>query len=172
MTGPATRTDIVDVYVFRRPPRPRGAAMFLQLLRAQTVALPGTWHPVMGHMEPGEIAAETALRELREETAYGPDAGLLGFWQLETPNTYFLHSHEAIVMSPCFAAEVARDREPVLDPTHDAARWIERAQVDRNFLWPGQRTAIGQIVRDLLEPGSAVEPVLRIDPRAPRRRGG
>lgn len=178
MAGPPIRTDIVDVYVFRRPLshvrsegsegriRPTTSLQFLQLHRGPHVSLPATWHPVMGHMHDGETAARTALRELREETGYASGAGLLGFWQLEQPNVYFLHSHEALLMSPCFAVEVQSDREPIIDADHDAARWVRRAYVDRCFLWPGQRSAIASLVRDILEPGSPVERALRIDPAA------
>jgi len=163
MAGPSIRTDIVDVYVFRRPAGRTRAVEFLQLHRVATEKdLARTWQPVMGHVEGAERAAETALRELREETGFGIGHGLIGFWQLETPNTYFLHSHECLVMSPCFAAQVAPVVEPVLDAAHDAHRWIDRAAVDRWFLWPGQRQAIAQIVRDLLEPGALAEPMLRI----------
>lgn len=168
MAGPELRTDIVDVYVFRRPAGRSRDAQFLQLRRAAAEkSLAGTWQPVMGHMQAGETAARTALRELEEETGFGPGAGLGGFWQLESPNTYFLHSHEAIVMSPCFAAEVAGDAEPRLDASHDAHRWVGRAEADRFFLWPGQRQAIREIVRGLLEPGAPTEALLRIDPASP-----
>ena len=166
MTGPAIRTDIVDVYVFRRPSGGTARVEFLQLHRqVGEKDLPGTWQPVMGHMEAGETAARTALRELGEETGFTPAAGLTGFWQLESPNAYFLHSHECFVMSPCFAVEVEPALEPRLDASHDTYRWVGRSGVDRAFLWPGQRQAIGQIVRDVLEPGAPAEPVLRIDPK-------
>ncbi|MEX0744634.1 MAG: NUDIX domain-containing protein [Phycisphaeraceae bacterium] len=164
MTGPPIRTDIVDVYVFRRPATGRTAGMqLLQLHRTAKVALPNTWQPIMGHMHDGETAARTALRELHEETGYSPATGLLGFWQLERVNTYFLHSHESIIMSPCFAAEVG-DREPALNVEHDAFRWVRHDHVDRHFLWPGQRLAIGDVLRDILDPTSPAEPLLRLDP--------
>ena len=151
--GPTIRNDIVDVYVFRRRPAGgRQTVEFLQMHRVPGIALPDTWQPVMGHMEEGETAARTALRELREETGYAPGDGLLGFWHLELVNTYFLHAHENIVMSPCFAAEVVDGRDPVMDHTHDALRWVTREQADRSFLWPGQRTSIQQILRDILDP--------------------
>ncbi|MEX2545988.1 MAG: NUDIX domain-containing protein [Phycisphaeraceae bacterium] len=188
--APPIRTDIVDVYVFRTPPatpatpatpitpatlpappnpnlevrNPRSEIHFLQLHRVPTISLPNTWQPIMGHMHEHETAAQTALRELAEETGYAPGAGLVSFWQLEEPNTYFLHSHQCIIMSPCFAAHVAGDIEPTLDADHDAVRWVPRPYADRAFLWPGQRTAVAAIVRDILDPTSPVEPLLRIDP--------
>lgn len=159
MAGPGVRTDIVDVYVFRH--EHGTGAEFLQLRRTSP-PLAGTWQPVMGHILPHETATAAALRELREETGYAPDRGLRALWQLECPNVFFLASADAMMLSPCFAAWVDPQVEPVLDASHDAVRWIPRDRCDRDFLWPGQRQAIDQIVRDLLPPGSPVAPILRV----------
>jgi 8-oxo-dGTP pyrophosphatase MutT (NUDIX family) len=158
MPGPSVRTDIIDVYVFRRQ---RETTAFLQLRRC-VPPLSGTWQPVMGHVEPGETAAAAAVRELREETGFGHDAGLLGLWQLESLNAFFLAQADCVMLSPCFAAEVSPDCEPVLDATHDAARWVAAADADHAFIWPGQRQAIAQIVRDILPPDSPVAAALRL----------
>jgi dATP pyrophosphohydrolase len=157
---------VIDVYVLRRG---QGCAVeFLQMHRAKGV-LSGTWQPVMGHSHEGETAVQTALRELREETGFAPDAPgstgplkLLNLWQLEEPNIYFLASLDTIVMGPCFAAEVAGGAEPVLNDEHDAHRWIERAHADRYFLWPGQRKALRQIIDDVLSPDAPSAPLLKI----------
>ena len=47
MPGPQLRSDIVDVYVFRRVAAPRGAAEFLQLRRVSGIRMGGSWQPVM-----------------------------------------------------------------------------------------------------------------------------
>ena len=163
MPGPTLRTDIVDVYVFRcRKPGHACDVEFLQLRRAASAVLPGSWQPVMGHTLDGETAAQAALRELREETGFAPGAGVEAAWQLEEPNAYFLARLDCVMLSPCFAVRVAAGVEPTLNPEHDAARWVKRDATDRAFLWPGQRKAVAQIVRDVLEPGSPVEAVLRV----------
>ena len=161
MTGPAIRTDIIDVYVFRRGHRSRGVE-FLQLRRSSGT-LAKTWHPVMGHIEPGETATAAALRELAEETGYRPEDGLLGFWQLERVNTYFLARLDAVMMSPCFAAEADPNITPNLDEAHDQVRWVGHDHVDRTFMWPGQRQATGEILREVISPDSIASAVLRID---------
>jgi len=167
MIGPPVRTDIVEVYVFRLDARIDPLAnqasvanqalhlTFLQMHRARGV-MATTWQPVMGHIEPvqeghrGESAIGTAIRELAQETGYTTQAGLIGFWQLESVSPYFMAKDNCVMMSPCFAAQVADDIEPVLNEEHDGYRWVRRDHVDRMFVWPGQRIAIDQIVRDLV----------------------
>jgi len=167
MAGPSVRTDIVDVYVFRHGAAGgRGDVQFLQMRRCHG-AMAGTWQPVMGHVEEGETATEAAARELAEETGWEcqPHAStspVLGFWQLEPVTTYFLNQLDCIMMSPCFAVEVASDAEPTCDDAHDAHRWVRREETNMQFIWPGQRTAVAAILRDLVSPTSPVTDVLRI----------
>lgn len=64
--GAVVRSDIVDVYVFRRAAARTRGVEFLQLWRSSE-PLAKSWHPVMGHIEAGETAVECAMREVREE---------------------------------------------------------------------------------------------------------
>jgi dATP pyrophosphohydrolase len=162
----------VDVYVFRLTGSGCAGVEFLQARRV-TGKMAGTWQPVMGHSEDGESAVDTALRELAQETQYRPNIGLIRMWQLESVNTYFLASEDCVVMAAGFAVQVDVEVPPRLNDEHDAFRWIRRDHVDRVFVWPGQRVAIEQIVRDIL-PGvdsgdldqaakNSIAEVLRID---------
>lgn len=171
MPGASVRTDIVDVYVFRLcgvGAGRDGVVEFLHL-RRKTGKMSGTWQPVMGHVEEGETSVRTALRELAEETGYAPGKGLAAVWQLESVNGYFLAAEDCVMLCPCFAVQVQAGIDPVLDAAHDGFRWVRRDRVDREFVWPGQRAAIEQIVRDILpglaggEAESGVAKVLRID---------
>lgn len=122
---------------------------FLQLRRSQGV-MSGSWQPVMGHIQEGETAVGAALRELAEETGYRPGSGLVGLWQLELINTYFMAGEDVVVMSPSFAAQVEWGVEAVLDGGHDDVRWVRRDHAGRSFIWPGQRAAVEHIVEDIL----------------------
>jgi len=155
MAGPKLRTDIVDVYVFRRS---TGQHVELLQMRRATGALVDTWHPVMGHVHDGETAVQTAVRELMEETGFSAQV----MWQLEQPNIYYLASHDSMVLGPCFAVEVAADAEPTLNHEHDAHRWVSEARVDMDFLWSGQRQAIAQILRDLVPVDAPARGWLRV----------
>ncbi|MCC6580783.1 MAG: NUDIX domain-containing protein [Phycisphaeraceae bacterium] len=160
MPGPQLATDIVDVYVFRRAAAARDVA-FLQLRRAEAPMI-GTWMPVIGHIHEGETATAAALRELEEETGFAPGQGLLGLWSLQSPNIYYLADIDRMMLGPCFAAEVNVHAVPRLNREHDDCRWIPRDHADRAFLWPGQRDAVKQVVRDILDPDSPVADILRV----------
>ncbi len=155
MPGASIRTDIVEVYAFSvqalsendRSVCPE--VSFLQLRRSKG-QMSGSWQPVMGHVEENETSTDAALRELKEETGYAPNHGLIRLWQLESVNTYFLATDDSVMMSPGFAALVVPNIAPRLDDAHDGFRWVKRDHADRLFIWPGQRTAIDQIVRDIV----------------------
>jgi 8-oxo-dGTP pyrophosphatase MutT (NUDIX family) len=142
--GPRIRTDIVDVYVARR-----GALglEFLQLRRAKE-PLRGSWQPIMGHVEAGETAVQTAKREAKEEVGLA-GSGILGLWQLEQVHPFYIASSDEIVMSPRFVAEVGLTWKPVLNSEHSEFRWVQESKVGEMFVWPGQRAAIAEAGRVL-----------------------
>ncbi len=141
MTGVTVRTDLVDVYIFRIVPT--GELQFLQLLRA-TEPMNATWQPVMGHIEEGETAIETALRELQEEVALIAAAEQLH--ALEQVHPYFLPRLNAVFLSPRFALRVDADWAPVLNEEHTDWRWTASADVESRFMWPGQWASIREIM--------------------------
>lgn len=142
--GPRVRTDIVDVYVFRDG---AGGAIELLQLRRAGPPLEGSWHPVMGHVEPGETASACARRELGEEVGLAPgDGAWLGFWALERTHPYYVAAIDSIVLSPRFAAQVRAGWEPRLNVEHTAHRWVVSTEGDRWFVWPGQREAVREVV--------------------------
>lgn len=161
--GPRVRTDIVDVYLFARPPQQDGTVSFLQLQRAEE-PLAGTWHPVMGHVEPNESAVQCALRELAEEVGLTPSSpDLIGLWALEQVHPFYVASMDAVVMSPRFAAEVRFGWMPNPDSEHSAYRWV-RTDDANLFMWPGQRETVLEILDSLLPDNSPNREFLRILP--------
>ncbi len=153
--GPAIRSDVVDVYVFRAVIEGDPAAIeFLQLRRAEA-PLADTWQPVMGHVEKRETAVDCAVRELAEEIALRPgDPSWLGFWALEQTHPFYLAELDCIVMSPRFAARVAPGWTPTLDAEHTGHRWVRAADVERAFMWPGQKRACREVLDEIAQPGS------------------
>lgn len=164
---PRIRTDIVDVYVFRRWPADAAGRVdvyleFLQLFR-EGGRLSRTWQPVMGTIEAGETAHATAVRELWEEVGLKRSSGeILGMWALEQVSPFFLAQQDEIVLSPRFAVEVGPAWVPRLNEEHSAFRWIAGHQASRFFMWPGQLAAVKEVL-DLLRFGSEAEGILRVD---------
>lgn len=148
--GPALRTDVVDVYVFRENESAPGGVEFLQLLRNRS-PLAGTWQPLMGHIEEGETAAACAQRELAEEVGLrAGGAGWKGLWALEQVHPYYLPDLDAVVLSPRFAARVAPEWTPTLDDEHSDFRWVAAERVNECFYWPGQKKACREIIEEIV----------------------
>lgn len=158
---PDIRADLVDVYVMRECDC---AVEFLQLRRtAEPMA--GTWQPVMGHVEAGESAVRTAVRELGEEVGLrAGDPAWLGFWQLEEVHPYFVAALDAVVLSPRLAVLVDEVWEPDLsgDDAHNAQRWVGVNVVREMFMWPGQCRACEEAAGLLATRGSSLERALRL----------
>jgi len=160
--GPRVRTDVVDVYVFKRVSaagRARPENHFLQLLRSGP-PLENTWHPVMGHIEKGETAVDCAVREMEEEMGIRQgDAALVGLWALEQVHPFYIAAIDTIVMSPRFAAEVVSGWAPMLNAEHGEYRWVREGEIDASFMWPGQKAACREILSMIVPGGVAAEHV-------------
>lgn len=151
--GPRVRTDVIDVYVYRHAGSIHEPSIeFLQLLRSRE-PLKDTWHPVMGHIEPGETAHAAAMRELAEEVGLrAGDPHLLGVWALEQVHPFYIAAIDCIVMSPRFIAEVDHAWSPKLNGEHARFRWVPTYQAWRHVMWPGQRAAIAELMELLSLP--------------------
>ncbi len=161
--GPSIRADVVDVYVAREAAG--GGFEFLQALRAKQ-PLRDSWHPIMGHCEPGETAVGCALRELREETGLGAPgaAAAARVWALEQVHPFFIASLDAIVLSPRFVALAPSGWEPTLNAEHSAWRWVAEGETDARFMWPGQRAACREALALLRDRRSAGAEALLVWP--------
>lgn len=63
----------------------------LEVLLLERADRPGYWQSVTGSQDPGETLAQTARRELGEETGLDADPGTLVDWQLA--NEYEIYPH-------------------------------------------------------------------------------
>jgi dATP pyrophosphohydrolase len=144
------RFDMVACYVVR--PGPLGTEHeVLQLRRSPGEFLAGAWSTVRGKMHPGETAWGAALRELLEETGVAPDE----FYQVDTVDIFYLHGDDTLWHCPGFCALVARETQIVLNDEHDAQRWVPRSRIETDFLWPGERSQLREICREIMDNGPA-----------------
>jgi dATP pyrophosphohydrolase len=148
------RTHKIVVFVAR--PTSSGRHEFLQM-RRRTQPLAGTWQTVRGSIEAGETAAQAAIRELREETAVRP----VEFYRLGTVETFYDLDSDAVWHSAAFFALLADDATVTLNDEHDAVRWVNETEIDRQFMWPSEKPLIKEIKGELLT-DSLCKPHLRI----------
>ena len=153
------RPDLVDCWIYRVRD---DSIEILLLRRAAGRILAGLWQCVSGSLEPGERVAIGALRELREETAFGEDR-IENFFDLDLVNQFHEPSLDGVVTAAVFAVRVAADAEPTLSAEHDAARWMPLEAAHREVVWPGYRVAIERIRDDLSDPERAPWFALTLD---------
>jgi 8-oxo-dGTP pyrophosphatase MutT (NUDIX family) len=158
------RPDLVDCWMFRvgRTARDLERPEILLIRRAPGRILPGLWQCVSGSLEAGERVAMGALRELREETGFGPD-DIEGFFDLDLVNQFHEPSVDGVVTAAVFAVRLHPEAEPTLSQEHDGARWRTPEEAHDEVIWPGYRTAIERIRDDLSDPERAAWFELTLD---------
>ena len=105
------RPDLVDCWMFRVGMTARAVERpeILLIRRAPGRILPGLWQCVSGSLERGERVAVAALRELAEETGFGP-ADIEAFYDLDLVNQFHEPSVDGIVTAAVFAVRLRAGR--------------------------------------------------------------
>jgi dATP pyrophosphohydrolase len=147
---------LVDVYVIGRGADGRLHAL---TLRRSSGRSPGSWEAVHGHIEGGEHPAETAWREVIEETGLTPDR----LYNLSRVESFYLHRMDAVALVPAFVAMVSGTPAVTVSHEHDRAEWLPMAEARVRMAWPRCRRALDDIA-ELLAGGDAgpLEDVLRV----------
>jgi 8-oxo-dGTP pyrophosphatase MutT (NUDIX family) len=150
---------VVDVVVLAPAPHGRRDRWrVLTLRRAVGVRCTGAWELVHGRIEPGELPADAARREVFEET------GLVvqRLYALAV-NPFYLTPRNTIQMAVVFAAVVEHASVVMLSDEHDATAWRTPTAAITQLAWPREHEAVRYAIH-LLRDGDAgaVEDVLRI----------
>ena len=145
-----------------------GPMEILLMRRSPGDILSGLWQGVSGGVEPGEAAAAAALRELAEETGFGPRQ-IAAFYDLDQVNQFHEPSVGGILSSVVFAARVVMAAEPVLSAEHDSTRWVSPYDALGIVIWPAHRESIRRIVENLLDPERATWFELKLSGERARR---
>lgn len=134
----------------------------LQVLLLERADRPGFWQSVTGSQDPGEALAQTAQRELAEETGIVADAASLTDWNRQ--NRYEIYLHWRARYDPgvthntehVFGLTLPFAQDVVLAPREHLAwvwlPWHEAA--DRVFSWSNAE-AIRELPQRVAATGSA-----------------
>ncbi len=144
----SVRPDLIECWVFRVR-EPVGLEILL-IRRAGSRIFPGLWQCVTGDIEPDERVPLAALRELREETGFGPEA-IEGFYDLDQVAPFYDQDSDEVVISAIFAVRVRPDAEPALSHEHDASRWVPPVEAPRLAIWPSYAESMARIRERLLD---------------------
>jgi 8-oxo-dGTP pyrophosphatase MutT (NUDIX family) len=136
------RPDLVACWLFRIDPD-RGLEILLTR-RAPDRIYPGLWQCVTGGLEPGERIADGALREVAEETGFGP-ADIEAFFETDIVNWFHEQAVDGLMCEAVFAARVQPAARVRLSHEHDAQRWLAPAAARELVVWPAYLRAIDQV---------------------------
>ena len=134
---------------------PRLDLEILLMRRSPGRILPGLWQCVSGSLEAGETVTDGALRELVEETGFGPEQ-IRGFYDLDQVNQFHEPTVRGIVTAAVFAVRVGPTFEPMLSHEHDAMRWVSPDEALVLAVWPAYRESIRRIVENLIDPERSI----------------
>ena len=167
------RPDLIECWVFRVLPatspadaRPDAERLEILLIRrAAHRIFPGLWQCVTGGVEPGERVPAAAMREVQEETGFGP-AEIERFYDLDQVAPFYDEGVDGVVVSAIFAARVRPDAVARASWEHDATRWVPAAEAPALAIWPSYAESIRRVREVLLDP--AREPWFALDPDGSR----
>jgi 8-oxo-dGTP pyrophosphatase MutT (NUDIX family) len=153
------RPDLVECWVFRVVPpsgpsdsRPDAERLEILLIRrAPDRIFPGLWQCVTGGIEPGERVPAAAIREVREETGFGPSE-VEAYYDLDQVAPFYDEGADAVVVSAIFAARVRPDAEARPSHEHDGVRWVPAADAAGLTIWPSYEETVRRVRDQLLDP--------------------
>lgn len=96
---------------------------------------------MVGSIEEGETAWQTALRELDEETGLQPNA----LYSADTYEQFYEADRDAITIAPVFVAFVDNSATVTLNHEHSEYRWVSFAEAFEMVAFGGQRRVLGWI---------------------------
>ena len=102
---------------------------------------PGTWQAVTGGIDDGETAAETALREIREETGLDP----IEMYCANGVEAFYIPARKQIGFAPVFIAFVEKLNVRLSPTEHDAYEWLPFESARQRLKWDEQRRMISLV---------------------------
>jgi dATP pyrophosphohydrolase len=123
-----------------------GEAARVLLLHRARGAFAGAWTIVMGGVEAGERATDTARREVLEEAGLRVTA----LYTAGELDSFYDPVKDRIVSVPFFVARV-EDGDVRTDGAHDDSRWATFAEADEALTFAAQRRLLVEVQRAFVE---------------------
>jgi 8-oxo-dGTP pyrophosphatase MutT (NUDIX family) len=136
------RPDLVACWLFRIGSG--GEPEILLIHRAPGRTYPGLWQCVTGRLEHGETIVGGALREVVEETGFGPGE-IEAVFETDIVNVFHERAVDGLLTEAVFAARIRMDATVVLSDEHDDVRWLTPADAHELVVWPAYHRAIEQV---------------------------
>ncbi len=121
-----------------------GIPQYLLLKRSENRIYPGIWQCVTGKIRAGETPAQTAVRELSEETGLQPNS----LWTVDQVNHYYEAEQDRMNLIPIFGAEVLNS-EIRLSNEHVDFRWAPVDECVKHLLWDQQKRGL-EVFHDMM----------------------
>ena len=132
---------VIDAYVYRYT---KTKLKFLILKRSKTKIYEHLWQGVAGKSEDGETAAQTAIRELKEETDLAP----YKMFVADHVSSFYESHFDRINLVPVFGIEV-RSKNIVLSEEHYEYKWLEFDKAYSRLTWNGQKKGL-KVIYEML----------------------
>jgi ADP-ribose pyrophosphatase YjhB (NUDIX family) len=126
--------------------RGRGDDARVLVIRRATGVFAGAWTVVMGTVEDGERATDTARRELREET--GLSSTML--YTAGALDAFYDPVRDRIVHVPFFVAYLEPGEIRLEDDVHDTHRWVTFGEAAALLEFDAQRRVLADVHRNFV----------------------
>ncbi|KKQ11227.1 MAG: hypothetical protein US22_C0035G0001 [candidate division TM6 bacterium GW2011_GWF2_36_6] len=118
------------------------------LIRRCSQYLYGNWQMVSGGIDKGEVAHQTALREIIEETGLVPAR----FYSANTVEVYYDAERDIIMTNPVFVAFIESEQKVKLSPSeHDAFKWVSIDEALKILEFPQQRENLLNVYENFIK---------------------
>ena len=132
-------SDLVEVHVFRIIDT-RMETLILK--RSINAIYPGIWQMVTGRIEKGEMAFESAIREVKEET----NLVIEKLWVVPKVNSFYSEKDDSIHQIPVFAVKAKSNSNVQLSSEHSNYKWVDYKEACNAFAWKDQKDALKMLV--------------------------